>query len=175
MWNPDWKLIRNFIRTSLKKRWFLRIGQLIKSTPQFHTDNLSSTHRFHTWTTRFHEISAAKNPSVPPLPLLFFVWGMCWTERSLVWKWGVYWPERFLVRNWRVLVWNWEVCWTEGFLVWYWGIFEAEKGWLFCVELMCWTEGGVELRGAYMLHITPCHWLSTIKDRNAFRVRSLTL
>ena len=25
--------------------------------------------------------------------------------------------------------------------------FGAEKEWPFCVELMCWTEGGVELRG----------------------------
>ena len=31
-------------------------------------------------------------------------------------------------------------CGTEKFL-------RAEKEWSFCVELMCWTEGGVELRG----------------------------
>ena len=44
-------------------------------------------------------------------------------------------------------------CGTEGFVL-NWGVFGgelrdfgAEKEWPFCVELMCWTEGGVELRG----------------------------
>ena len=35
-------------------------------------------------------------------------------------------------------VWNWEGFGVEP---------RAEKEWPFCVELMCWTEEGVELRG----------------------------
>ena len=78
----------------------------------------------------------------------------CWTERFLVWNWG-----RWI---WGVCgvdlraVWNWRVfgveprgfwCGSERFLVWNSGISGAEKEWLFCVELLRWTEGGLELRG----------------------------
>ena len=55
----------------------------------------------------------------------------------------------------------------EGILVWNWGTLEAEKVWPFCVELMCWTEGGVELRGTlwsiwhwkFCVLISNCPWI----------------
>ena len=31
-----------------------------------------------------------------------------------------------------------------------WEILRAEKDWLFCVELMCWTEGFVELKETHL-------------------------
>ena len=118
MWNLDWKLIRNFIRTSLKKRWFLRIGQLIKSTPQFNTDNLSSTHRFHTWTTRF------QRPKPPQfllsLSLSSFLSEGCVELRGF--KCGT--DGCVELRGFR--------CWTEGF----WGLKRSGPFvWNWCVEL----------------------------------------
>ena len=104
------------------------------STPQFHTDPLSSTHRFHPRTTPFQN---RKSFSSTPKKAI-----------ELVWNWGVFSVE---VRG----MWNWGVfgvklrglelrgfwCGTEGFLVLNWRFLRAEKEWLFCVELMCWTEG----------------------------------
>ena len=111
-----------------------------KSYPQFHTDPLSSTHRFPTRTAQFH----TRNPSVPhqkPLSSTHWTYGV---ELRGVWYWEVFGVELRGVLNWGLfgieprgfrcgtegfLVWNWGVCWAEGFSVWNWGISGAEKVW----------------------------------------------
>ena len=117
------------------------------STPQFHSDPFSSTHRFHTRTTPFHHPNSlsstpetsqfnTKNPSVPhPKPLI--------TTRPSV-------PNQntlsstpktpqfntslsyFLSEG--FMVWNWGGFWckTEGL----WGLKRSERFvWNWCVEL----------------------------------------
>ena len=58
-------------------------------------------------------------------------------------------------------MWSWGECWTEGFFVWNWRISRAEKEWPFCAELMCWTEGGVELRGT-LSNLLQFRWMKDV-------------
>ena len=77
--------------------------------PQFDTDRLSSTHRFHTRSTPFqHPKSLSSTPKTPQFHLLLsstpkapqfhtknpsvqhsFCLGVCWSEGFLVWNWGI--------------------------------------------------------------------------------------
>ena len=111
---------------------------------KFHTKNPSVQHTPLSSTPKSPQFHT-KNPSVPhqrwvtvKLAYKELFWcgteEVCWTEGFFELNWGG-------MLNWGVLVWNW------GVLVWNWGILGAEKEWPFCLELMCWTEGDVELRG----------------------------
>ena len=127
------------MRLKVSRRWFhiLKTKSVIfyRSTPQFHTDSLISTHGFHTRTTAFQYPKSLS--STPKTRQFITQIPQFHTEKPSVPP-----PPQFQdVLNWGVLVWNWGVYWTEGFLVWNWGILGAEKEWFFCVELMCWTEG----------------------------------
>ena len=131
-----------------------------KSTPQFHTDPLGSTHRFHTRTIPFQRSKSlsstpktsqfntkipqfhTKNPSVPhrksfsathpSVPHRLYRAVFC--LRGVL-NWEVWWTEGFLLWNWGVLMWNWgEGGETEEFMMWNWGRWN-------------WGFFGVELRG----------------------------
>ena len=119
--------------------------------PQFHTKNPSVPHQKPLSSTRKPPQFHTKNPSVPS-PQFHTKNPSVQYSFSLrdVWNWVVF-SEAFFVLNWGILgvelrgFW----CWTEGFLLWKWGVFgvglrdfEVEKEWPFCVELMCWTQGG---------------------------------
>ena len=139
---------------------------------------LSSTHQFHTKgsllfssqnpSVPHHKLLSSSHPSDPHrlYRAIFSLrgvlnWGVCGTEGCVKLRGFRCWTFGFLVWNWGVLVLNWGVCWTEGFLVWNWGVCWTEGFWCgtkgfrglkrsgtFCVELMSWTEGDVELRRA---------------------------
>ena len=115
------------------------------SSPQFHTDPLSSTHRLHTRTTPFqHPKSLSSTPmslsSIPKTPQFHLPLSSTRKTPQLntvclrgVLNWGVFSLELRGVWNWvdfgvelrgrggteGLLVWNWGVFWTESFLVWY--------------------------------------------------------
>ena len=119
------------------------------STPQFHTDPLSSTHRFH----KGPHLFSTQNPSVPhQKPLSSTPESLSSTQKTL----GSTPPQFNILLSSKPktpqfntktpLVWNCGLCGTEELLVWNWGIFGTEKEWPFlwnlCVELMgCGTEG----------------------------------
>ena len=130
-----WKSIIVWDRVPLSSTQTPSVQQL-GSTQRPHQKRLNSTPKTPQFNKQTPSVQQQKlissNPfSSTPKTLQFytvFVWGVCWSEGFLMWNWGA--------------------CWTEGSLVWNWGISGAEKEWPFCVELMCWTEGGVELRGS---------------------------
>ena len=96
----------------------------LRSIPQFHTDPLNSTHRFHTRTTPFQHTKSLSSTTKTPqfnTPLSYFLSEGCVELRG-------FWCE------------------TKGVLNW--GVFNVEL--TGCVELSgfwCGTEGCVELRG----------------------------
>ena len=118
------------------------------SIPQFHTDPLISTNRFHTRTTPFQHLKSlsstpktplfhTKNPSVPhqkPLswthPSVPHQKLLSSTPKTLRFNTKIE-PENFSVFGVEL-----RVCWTEGFLMLNWGISGANKVWS-----LCWTEG----------------------------------
>ena len=111
--------------------WTVMLG--FNSTPQFQTEPLSSTHRFHTMSTPFqHPKSLSSTPKTAQFhiknPSVQHRNPLCSTPK----------PPKFRLPQFHTK--HSLVCWTEGFLVWNWGFLGAGKEWLFCVELMCWTE-----------------------------------
>ena len=64
----------------------------------------------------------------------------CWVDGYFVLSWRVCWTDGFYVLNWRV-------CWTKAFYVINRRTLSYEKEWPFCVELMFWTDGCVEVKG----------------------------
>ena len=127
--------------SSTQKGHFLLAPKSLSSTPkipQFQTKKpLSSTSK----TPQFYTpLNFTPKTGGGVFVYLFEVFDVelrgfrCGTEGVSVLNWGVFGVE---LRG---------LCWTEGFLVWNWGILGAEKELPFCVELMCWTEGDVELR-----------------------------
>ena len=103
--------------------------------PQFHTNNSSVQHQSlpipHTPQVNTNSSSVQHTPQTVKLAYieLFVLSFLCWTEGLWVLNWGA--------------------CWNEWFLVWNWGVFGVElrvfEGWE-RVDLLCWTERGVELR-----------------------------
>ena len=79
--------------SSLFNPVFITIRNKLKlNSPQFHTDPLSSTHRFHTRTTPFqYPKFFSSTPNIR-----FLVWNLrvCWTEGFLVWNWGILGAEK---------------------------------------------------------------------------------
>ena len=105
-------------------------------TLQFHTDPLSSTHRFNTMTERFQR----QNPSVPNQKPLSSTTSSVQHPKFLNLTPKT--PQFHTLsarRGFR--------CWTEGFLVLNWGIFGAKKVWSLCgTDVLNWgglcgTEG----------------------------------
>ena len=128
------------IRVALKVRIRKNIGS--------NRDSLSSTQKSHSFSAPKIPQFNTKNPSVQHTlqfntkkPSVQHRKKLCWTEGFLVLNSGMCWTEGFSVLTAGFFVVNSGVfwCWTQGFR------------WLKrcgpCVELMCWTEGGVELRG----------------------------
>ena len=167
------------------------------STPQFHKDPLSSTHRFHTRTKpfqhpksldstpksldsiletpqfhnkthQFHTPFSSTHASVPHrLYTDIFVWGVCWTKEFLVWNWGVFGVE--LSGFW---------CGTEGFYVELRGFLCWTEGFLVWNWGVCWNKGFLVWDWEipiwwiynYLYHIGILSW----KLRSIFEARLVT-
>ena len=136
----------------------------IKSTPQFHRDPLSSTHRFHTKTTPFQQPKSLS--STGPLtsthqfhtkePLLISPQNPSVSHRKPLGSTAktpqFHPPPSVPQQKLRLffLVWNWGVCGTEGFgcgTVGFWCWTEGFWCWTEGVLVLNWGGFGVELRG----------------------------
>ena len=108
-------IIQNIAMIFIKTWAVFRSNICTTSTPQFHTNPLSSTQGPHVFRTKIFQFNT-KNPSVqhqnrsapdhkplssthPSVPhqkprsskhLLVLNWGVCWTARFLVLNWGVF-------------------------------------------------------------------------------------
>ena len=142
-------------------------SQVTKSTPQFHTDPLSSTHQFKTRATPFQQ---PKSVSSTPKKRQFNTKNLGFntiksvqhtrkfnTEKpsvehkkknekiALYKRASQFFSESekcvelsFFVLKWRFLVLNWRMCLIDAFLCWTEGFWDW-KG----VGLLCWTELGL--------------------------------
>ena len=141
----------NPIRISLMKNLYL-------STPQFHTDPLSSTHQFNKRTTSFHlKVSSIQNPSVQHRkPTVKHLIPLNSTHSSVQHQKRLSSILKSALFNTKNGVLNWGVFGVELRDFWYWTeecvelmgfrcLTEKFWGWK-GVALLCWTEGGVELR-----------------------------